>query len=181
MNEAEDIACVQRCLGGDRRGFEPLVTKYEKVVYNAAFRIVQNTEDAEDITQTCFIKAYENLRSFDPAHKFFSWIYRIALNEALNAVKRRKDHEQADDSLLSQEKSPEDLYHDQELERNVERCLMMLKLEHRVVIVLSHFQHLSYSEIGFVLDLPEKTVKSRLFTARQTLKDIILRKQVFNG
>jgi RNA polymerase sigma-70 factor (ECF subfamily) len=181
MNEAEDIAWIQQCLGGDRRAFEPLVTKYEKVVYNAAFRIVNNAEDAQDITQSCFIKAYENLRSYDPAHKFFSWIYRIALNESLNAVRGRRDHEPVHDNLLSHEKSPEELYHDQELKQNIERCIMSLKLDHRIVIILSHFQHLSYSEIGFVLDLPEKTVKSRLFTARQTLKDIVMKKQVLNG
>ena len=84
MNEPDDIALMERCRNGDRQAFETLVVRYQKPVYNAAYRMLHNTEDARDVTQTVFLKVFENLDKYDPSHRFFSWIYRIALNESIN-------------------------------------------------------------------------------------------------
>ena len=80
MNEDGDRLLVQRCREGDRRAFEALVGQYEKPVFNAALRMLRNPEDARDVTQTVFLKAFEHLADYDPKYRFYSWIYRIALN-----------------------------------------------------------------------------------------------------
>ena len=172
----DDHILVRQCLGGDPKAFEALVDRYEKKIFNVALRVTDNYDDAEDVSQSAFIKAYEKLDTFDSKYKFFSWLYRIVVNESLNFVNQLQRFEKLDDSYASKERTPEE-YFDQIVAKNaVQEALMNLSLEHRVVIVLKHFQNLSYDEISFVLDLPEKTVKSRLYTARQSLKSILLRK-----
>ncbi len=169
----EDLKLIQRFLSGDRRAFEPLVDRYQKTVFNVALRMVNNTDDAADITQNVFIKASEKLGSFNPKYKFFSWIYRIAVNESLNFVEASKKNERLSHELVADGKSPEDVLQDDHIAQSVEEGLTKLTDENRIVIILRHFQDLSYDEIGFILDLPVRTVKSRLFSARQSLKKIL--------
>lgn len=173
MNEDSDGILVQRCRGGDRRAFEALVDRYQKPVFNAALRMLRDAEDARDVTQTVFLKAFEHLASYDPKYRFYSWIYRIALNESINTIDRRHWHEPIVGDEVDQRRGAEDEVDSQQLSRHVQRALMTLKAEYRAVIVLKHFVDLSYEDIGQVLGLPEKTVKSRLFTARQLLKDAL--------
>ena len=122
------------------------------------------------------MKAYENLARYDPTYKFFSWIYRIAVNESLNLRDYQKRYEELDQNIASEEQTTEQLVDEHQIQKMVEEGLMQLRLEERVIIVLNHFQDLSYSEIGYVLDIPDKTVKSRLYSARQALKDKLVRK-----
>lgn len=172
----DDTILVQRCLNGERDAFGVIVDRYQKVVFNAAFRILNDREDASDITQAVFLKAFENLKSYNGNFRFFSWLYRIAVNESLNFQKQRSRTGLVDEEISSLEKGPEELLQDIELGEQVQSALMTLSVDYRTVIVLNHFHGLSYKEIGFVLDMPEKTVKSRLFTARQLLKECLLRK-----
>src|SRR6202165_304672 len=81
---------VRRCREGDRAPFDQLVVRYQKPVFNAALRLLRDPEDARDVAQTTFLKAFEHLVDYDPRYKFYSWIYRIAINEALNALSSRK-------------------------------------------------------------------------------------------
>jgi RNA polymerase sigma-70 factor (ECF subfamily) len=174
--EQDDLALVERCLGGDNRAFEGIVEKYQKPVFNAVFRIVNDYDDSEDVTQAAFVKAYEKLRSFNRKYKFFSWLYRIAVNESINFVNSRKNLEELNESLMSNEKTPDETSDRIDLSERIRDALLDLKLEHRTVVVLKHFQNLSYQEISYIIDVPEKTVKARLFTARERLKGILLRK-----
>jgi len=151
---------------------------YERKLFNASYRVVDDYEDAMDATQSTFVKAYENLHTFDTSRRFFSWIYRILLNESLNIIKSRKRFDVLDDNLKVKSRNPEERFNDQETGRNVQSALMDLKTDHRVVIVLKHYQDLSYREMSEVVGVPEKTIKSRLFSARQHLKDILLRKGI---
>jgi RNA polymerase sigma-70 factor (ECF subfamily) len=173
MSEDSDGLLVQRCCGGDKRAFTTLLTRYEKPVFNAALRMLKNPEDARDVTQTVFMKVYEHLSEYDPSHKFYSWIYRIALNESINVLSRRKPQEPVADDAPDGQRGPEDLVDNEQLSRNMQAALMSIKAEYRSVIVLKHFLDLSYEDIAETLQLPEKTVKSRLFTARQLLKDAL--------
>lgn len=173
----DDAILIKGCLDGNNEEFEALVEKYQKTVFNVAFRIVNDYNDAEDITQCAFIKAFENLQTYDKRHKFFSWLYRIAVNESLNFLNQRKHHDELNADLVSsREKNPEEKYYHNEISKNIEIALMDLNLDYRLVVILKHFQGLSYDEIGYVLSIPEKTVKSRLFTARSLLKDILSQK-----
>lgn len=176
MKEDTDIILVRHCLNGNNRAFESIVDKYEKPVFNAALRIINNYQDAEDVTQSAFVKAFEKLTTFNPRYKFFSWLYRIVVNESLNFVSQRKRLVELNTDLVSREKTAEEAYDDIETSQQVQVALMDLKVEHRVVIVLKHFQELSYTEISQILDISEKTVKSRLFTAREQLRTRLLKR-----
>lgn len=173
MKEDSDWLLVERCRQGDRRAFEALVGRYERPVYNAALRMLGNPEDAGDVAQTAFLKAFEHIADYDPRHRFYSWIYRIALNESINVFGRRSRHEPITGDELDERRGAEDEVDNQQLGVRVQVALMTIKPEYRAVIVLRHFLELSYHDIGHTLDLPEKTVRSRLFTARQLLKEVL--------
>ena len=165
---------------GDKEAFGAIVDRYQRAIFNVAYRMVNDYEDAMDITQSAFIKAYENLDKYDPSHKFFSWLYRIAINESLNHVSRRKRQTrlayEPGDSLRydGQVHSPADPVEESETDAMLQGALVQLKFDYRLVVILRHFLSLSYREIGEIIDVPEKTVKSRLFTGRQMLKEILV-------
>lgn len=174
MGKSDDSELVSRCVNGDRRAFEALLIRYEKPVFNAAYRMLHSTEDARDVTQTVFLKVYENLDKYDPAHRFFSWIYRIALNESINCLRKLRRVESLDSEPEDGASGPEQELAGDQLRGELQTALMRIKPEYRTVIVLKHFLECSYGEIGEILDLPEKTVKSRLYTGRQLLKDALM-------
>jgi RNA polymerase sigma-70 factor (ECF subfamily) len=171
--DLEDRDLVRRTRAGEKRAFGFLVDRYQKPVYNVALRISHNPTDAEDIAQTVFMKAYRKLDTFDERKRFFSWLYRIAINEAINFSKRRKEHFEIVAEPVSAIPSPEDATVRSNVEEQVGIALMQLKPEDRALICLKHFQSFSYDEIGYILEIPSKTVKSRLYTARQRLKDVL--------
>jgi len=182
MSDAEDNELVRRCLAGDLEAFELLLDRYERPIFTAVLRMVQSHEDAEDTTQTIFVKVFENLRSFDPSHKFYSWLYRIAMNESLNFIARRDRRETATESATSGEKLAEAGDHDAAAaRRDLYDALARIKTEYRSVIILKHILGCSYRDIGDILRLPEKTVKSRLFTARELLRRALQGESSQNG
>lgn len=165
---------VKRCLSGDRQAQTALIEAYQKPLFNAAIRILGNPDDAADATQAAFLKAFEHLRKYDPKYKFFSWIYRIALNESINQLKRRKKLQPVDESEASSGPGPARRAESSDLSERVQEGLMELSRDYRTVLVLRHFSDCSYREIGEILQIPEKTVKSRLYTARQMMKERLL-------
>jgi RNA polymerase sigma-70 factor (ECF subfamily) len=172
MNEDDDAILVQDCLGGNPQAFATIVGRYEKPLYNVALRMLRNPEDARDVTQTAFLKAYQGLEKYDPQFKFYSWIYRIAINESLNALRlRRRETDPVDDQHPADGPGPEESLAADVAERGLLDAIDGLKPDYRAVIVLKYFADRSYDEIGLILGIEEKTVKSRLFTARQMLKD----------
>lgn len=169
MTGESDTALVQKCLKGESTAFEKLLDKYERVVYNTALRMVKNTRDAEELTQSIFVRVYERLSTFNPRYKFFSWLYRIVVNECLNHLKLKKHHQQLDEAEDTGQ-SPEARVEGLEHQQKISEALLKLEVDHRVVIILRHFHDLSYREMSQILDIPVKRVKSRLFTARQMLR-----------
>ncbi len=174
MTGHDDSSLVRDCVHGRPQAFDVLVDRYYKVLFNVALRIVGDPEEARDITQTTFMKAYEKLHTYDPKYKFFSWIYRIAVNESLNTTGRRRPSEPLDVELAARADTPEQDYERNRLNQTVQAALMKLTLEHRQVVVLRHFGDLSYRDIATALAIPEKTVKSRLFAARRQLCTILI-------
>ena len=173
MGKDRDTALISDCMKGDRNALETLVRRYERPIYNAAYRMLGNPDDAADITQIAFLKVFENLDRYNPKFKFFSWIYRIAVNESINLLKRRGHQEPLDDRQASGLRGPEAMVEAGRLCDCVQGVLMELQEEHRAVIVLRHFSECSYHEIAEILEIPDKTVKSRLYTARQIMKEKI--------
>jgi len=166
----EDTDLVRDVLGGRTDAFGVLVGRYQKVIFNMAYRMTRDYDEAEDITQVAFIRAYENLGRYDSNHKFYSWLYRIAVNETLNRIKSQKKMTQLNPTMVSPEKSPDVAAGETELGEKIQDALMDLEPAYRVLIVMRHFRSCSYKEIGDALNLPEKRVKSRLFSARQMLR-----------
>ena len=166
-----------RYLEGEGDAATGLVDRYQKRLFNVALRMLDNAQDAEDVTQTVFLNAFLKLRTYDPRYKFFSWVYRMTVNESLNVLKRRKGTVTLDDEPAIP--APETPTDDDapELQRQVGKALMGLKPDDRAVVILKHFVFFSYEEIADVLEIPVKTVKSRLFTARERLR-LILRERV---
>jgi len=181
MIEDNDKKLVQDCLKGSRVAFEKLVDNYQKTIFNTVYRMIHNFDDAEDIAQRIFIKVFENLNSYNPKYKFFSWMYRIAMNESINHIKQKKSMAEISDDMVSKEKKPDELFNGSELSTNIQRALMDINPDHRQIIILKHFQDCSYKEIAIILKINEKTVKSRLYTARQLLKDMLLKMGVVSN
>lgn len=172
MSEDVDAARVRDCLAGDPQAFAALVEAYEKPVYNVALRMLRNPEDARDAAQSVFLKAWQNLENYDPQYKFFSWIYRMAINESLNLLRSRKrDGGPVDEHLPSDDDGPADLLDAGQGRDAVLAAVGRLKPEYRAVIVLRYFAELPYDQVAEVLGIDPGTVKSRLYSARQLLKD----------
>lgn len=175
MTEAgDDGAWVARCLRGDSGAFEPIVRRYERVVFSVAYRMLGNYEDALDATQNVFIRAYDGLGGYDPTRRFFSWIYRIVVNECLNLRRARKPGEPLNERIeAAGSEGPLEAVTRHEQSASIDAALGKLSEDHRLVIVLRHFAEFSYDEMSDALGVPEKTVKSRLFEARQRLAALL--------
>jgi RNA polymerase sigma-70 factor (ECF subfamily) len=174
--DEQDRALVKRCLEGERDAAGGLVDRYQKRLFNVALRMLNNVQDAEDVTQTVFLNAFLELRTYNPRYKFFSWIYRMTVNESLNMLKRRKPTVTLDDEfdIRAPGAAPDRAA---EVQDRVGKALMDLKPDDRAVVVLRHFVSFSYQEIADVLEVPARTVKSRLYTARERLR-LTLRERV---
>lgn len=170
MSKPDDTNLIEQCIKGDRQAFEALLTQYEKPVFNAAFRMLNSREDASDVTQTVFLKVFENFDKYDPSRRFFSWIYRITLNESINWLGKQGRLEPLTQEAADDARSPEQQVDSDNLRADVQAALMTIGTDYRTVIILKHFLGCSYVEISDVLEIPEKKVKSRLYTARQQLK-----------
>jgi RNA polymerase sigma-70 factor (ECF subfamily) len=178
MHRDDEEVLVCRSLNGDARAYGELIDVHQRVLFNLALRMVNDHEDAKDLTQIVFIKAYQNLGTFDPKRKFFSWIYRIMVNECLNLLSRRRRVEPLDEAIPARGTGPDHDAEAGEVSGIIRHALMELSADHRDAILLRHFAQLSHREMSEALDIPEKTVKSRLFTARRLLGVILERRGV---
>ena len=169
----EDAAVVSQCLAGDTEAFEVLVTRYQRVLFNVALRMLGDHADAYDATQTTFVKVFEKLDTYDRRHRFFSWTYRILRNECLNLIRARRPQEPLTPEVATM-RDPLADFEETERQHRVQAALLALPPDYREVVVLRHFGGRSYEEIAAVLGIPEKTVKSRLYTARQRLAEILV-------
>ena len=174
INEEDvDRIAVERCLQGDFDAFGTLIERYQRPVFNTVLHMVGDAEDAREVCQQAFMKAFEHLSSYDPDRKFFSWLYRVAVNESINYLKARRPHESLNETLETPRANPAQRFEELEEWTHLHEAIMNLEPNYRAVVILRHFIHLSYREVSDILSLPEKTVKSRLFTARQQLREAL--------
>ena len=186
MTEVSEKKIIEKVLGGDANAFEELVLKYEKTVYNLALRMVGDRDDASDMTQEAFIKAYGSLSSFRGDSKFSVWIYRIATNVCLDFLrsKSRKqqvsltvsddDDEDAQLDIPDPSSAPEQQLIKKISMQSVQEGLKTLPDKQRQILVMRELGGMSYAEIGKALSLEEGTVKSRIFRARKRLCTFLL-------
>lgn len=176
MGNDTDQALLERFRRGDASAFGELVVRYQRPLYNAAYWILRNAEDASDVAQIVFLKVAEQADAYDPRYKFFSWIYRIAVNESLN-LQRSRHHEQAlddeDEAIEAAGDTPDASLARRELGRRIHAAMLSMNTNDRIVLSLRHFSEYSYQEIAAILEIDDKTVKSRLFEARRRLRDLL--------
>lgn len=177
MVKDDDNELVSQCLAGQTAAFEPIVQRYQRPLFNLAFRMLGSYDAAVDATQNAFIKAYQHLDTFDSTKRFFSWIYRILRNECLNTLRDRRMAEPLPADLAARGGPGDDLERS-ERRAAVQAALRDLTAEHREVILLRHFTEMSYEEISAALDIPVKTVRARLYTARRRLAMLLTSRNV---
>jgi len=189
--ELDDTTLVERCQQGDPAAFRRLVERYQRKVYNLAFGMVHNPEDAMELVQESFVKAYRNLDRFQGSSSFYTWLYRITVNVCIDFLRREKKGSAPldyDDSVAHHEdvnqgewplvssvgtETPARVQSRRELAEQIQRALDSLSEAHRRIILLREVEGLSYQEIAEVLDIPKGTVMSRLFHARQNLQRML--------
>lgn len=181
MTKEQEAQIVRKVLQGDVNAFEKLVTEYEKAVYAIAQRMTGNAEDAADMTQETFIKAYNSLQSFRGDSKFSVWLYRIANNVCLDFLRSRNrrptvslsaeddDGEETQLDIADESQSPELLLESSLTRDAVRRGLDALPPDYRQILLLREIHGLSYEEIASALGIESGTVKSRIFRARKRL------------
>jgi RNA polymerase sigma-70 factor (ECF subfamily) len=171
-HDAADRALVARCLEGDSTAFEALVERYHRVLFTVAVRMLGDRDDANDATQNTFLKVHRSLGRFDANRRFFSWIYRILVNECLNLQRAHHPHEPLDADVAGTDNPGARLEASDE-RRQVQAAILDLSAEQRAVIVLRHFADMSYDEISEALNVPVRTVRSRLHSARRRLIELL--------
>ncbi len=182
-SDAEDIAMVEAFLADDPKAFEFLFDKYREKVHRIAFRFVRNKEDALEITQEVFLRVYQNVAKFKTNSKFFTWLYRITANRAIDFTRSRKTQQaievdqpflEAQEDRLPGRSTPADpsaVAQGKELEDKLAEAVDGLPEKHRIVFVLHAKENLSYKQIAEVVQCNIGTVMSRLFYARKKLQE----------
>jgi RNA polymerase sigma-70 factor (ECF subfamily) len=181
-----EMDLVKRAQRGDLEAYDELIQRYQQRIYATVYNMTSNHEDANDLAQDSFIKAYQALKSFKGGSSFYTWLYRIAVNKTINFLKQRKNrvHMSLNDldfntennpdlvALIS-EKTPRRAAALKELQEKLNEALLKLSEPHRLVVVLHDVQGQSHEEIAEIMDCNIGTVRSRLFYARQQLQSLL--------
>jgi RNA polymerase sigma factor (sigma-70 family) len=184
LSELEDAVLVRSSQEGDLRAFDELVRRYQQRVYATVYHMTSNHEDADDLTQESFIKAFKALKRFKGDSSFYTWVYRIAVNRTINFLKQRNRRffhmslndmdmqveKDADLLMFISDKTPRRDIRLNELQEKLNEALMKLSETHRLTVTLHDIQGMSHEEIGKIMDCNTGTVRSRLFYARQQLQ-----------
>lgn len=174
----EDSLCIERFLAGDAEGFTMLVRKYQDRVLNIVYSLIGKDRESEDIMQEVFLKVYHSLSSFKQRSQFSTWLYRIVVNTAYDFLRKRKNFvsdEVAMEKSATIYDSPADALLKKEKEAILEKVLANIPLKYRTALVLKDIEGLSYSQISEVLGCSIGTVESRIYRARQFLKEGLLK------
>ncbi len=181
--EIDDLTLVRRAQREDMRAYDLLVRRYQERIYATVYHMTSNHDDANDLAQETFIKAFRALKTFKGDSSFYTWIYRIAVNKTINFLKQRKNRVQIslndvdfnaehdpDLVALTSERTPRRDLNLSELQEKLNEAMQKLSEYHRMVVTLHDVQGLSHEEIGKIMDCNVGTVRSRLFYARQQLQ-----------
>lgn len=186
VKEHPDVVLVEACRKGDPTAFEELVDRYKDRIYNVAYRFLGNHEDAQDVAQEVFIRAFRGIKGFRGTAKVYTWLYSITGNLARNKLRdegRRGRNKGAPlevletkarnvlHSMMHASETPEEAARESEMQELLQKCLKDLPEHYRMVFVLRTFEQLSYEEIADAVGCPKGTVKSRLNQARVMLRD----------
>ncbi|MBI4818463.1 MAG: sigma-70 family RNA polymerase sigma factor [Deltaproteobacteria bacterium] len=184
IRDQEDRELVEAAKDGDNEAFGKLVERYQKRVYALAFGILRNRDDAWDVAQEAFVKAFKNLGTFEGSSAFYTWLYRIAYNLSLDVLRAKNRRETVDfeaspriERALSEEAQgpadPGSAADRSELQKVIGTAMSQLSDKHRAIIILREVEGLSYTEMADILKISKGTVMSRLFHARKNLQALL--------
>ncbi len=186
----EEARLIEEAKAGNLEAFEQLILQHEKRIYNYCYRMTNNREDAEDLSQEIFIKVYKNLNSFKGKSSFSTWIYRIAYNTCIDKYRKKKvvavsltpnDEGEKQIDLPSGEPLPEDRVVSREEYELVCECISALRPEYKAAVILRDIQNYSYDEIAEILNIPLGTVKSHISRGRAALRDALAARGLFHN
>ena len=174
MDQKIETEIVARVLKGDRKAYALLVEEYKSPIYNLAYRMTGNSEDADDLTQNTFIRAYQYLWRYDPRKKFFTWLYTLALNLIRNYFKKNKYNKSSEEvsalSLTDKNPSPEEKLIE---EQEISSSLLRLEDELRALLIMKYKQELSFEEIAQITGKSLSAVKMRIYRGLEKLKELM--------
>ena len=177
----EELVAMEQCRRGSRKAFEVLVNKYMKDAYYIALGFVGNREDAQDLSQEAFVRAFRNIKKIRPECGFFPWFYQILKNLCISHLRKKKHRKAAsldvegcpEAEAPNDNFSPEEIADRNEMKDKVWQAIGKLDPKHREVIILRHFQNMSYEQIAEALFCNKGTVTSRLYYARKHLEELL--------
>jgi len=182
---SDDLKLIADCLKGDNAAFGELVLRHQDRLYNTVLRLLDNAEDARDVVQESFLHAYQSLHAFKGDARFFTWLYRIAVNTAISYKRKRKrklvlrlqptgDGVGIDPVDANEASRPGHALDMAEQEKRVHEGLARLSAEHRSVLIMKDMEGMKYEEMAEILEVPVGTIRSRLHRARLELREILL-------
>ena len=181
-NTLEDLELVKRARKNDPKAFEKLLKKYRKSVYYMLLKMVNNTDDAEDLTQEAFAKAFNSLQKFDSKYAFSTWLFRIATNNCIDFIRKKRiqtvsidtpyENDDGDSmrfDIRDPNLNPNEVMLKKQRKEYLKKAVAKLPAKYKILVDLRYFQELSYDEVAKELELPLGTVKAQLFRARELL------------
>ena len=178
----EISSTIQNAINGDEQAYQAILERYQRGIYNLIYQMVKNREETEDLVQETFIKAFRALESYNDQYAFTTWLYKIAYNNCIDSIRKRKlktspldkpirtKEGEVQQQIRDDSTSPEHHYLYTEKKKILDECIQKLPESYRDVIVLRHQEDRSYEEIAEIIDVPLGTVKARIFRAREMLK-----------
>ncbi len=175
MMQLYDIQLIDRILGGDTSGYAILVERHKDMAYTIAYRILGSREDAEEVVQDAFVKAFNALPSFRRTAKFATWLYRIIYNAAISKQRQKKHHWQPlEDNTRVMSMADENEEDPEEKQRMLELAMMKLPEEERVLLTLYYIEDSTVDDIHQVMGISKANVKIKLYRARKKLQDLVM-------
>lgn len=193
MTRSEELDAISKVLNGDKDAFEALVTENQSLIYNLTLKMTANEQDALDLTQEAFLKAYSSLSSFRGSSKFSVWMYRLTYNLCLDFLRKKKhdavisltqgysDSDSEDIEIADERYSPETELSKKEVYRSVSDALSTLPDDQRQIFIMREYSGMTYDRISETLNLSIGTVKSRLSRARQKIAKHLVKCGTFGG
>lgn len=184
-SKSDDIVLIEEALAGDQSAYEKLMKKYYQLIYNLIYRMISKKEDVEDLTQEAFIKAFNSLHNFDKQFAFSTWLFKIATNNAIDYLRKKKlstfsiDKDiESDDSdfkfeIPDSENKPDRHIIDSQMRKILDEAIESLPKKYKEVIELRHKHEMEYEEISKKLSLPLGTVKAHIFRGRELLNKFL--------
>jgi RNA polymerase sigma-70 factor (ECF subfamily) len=173
---------IKKALAGDQSAYDALLKRYQNGIYNMIYQMIKNREETEDLVQETFIKAFNSLESYNDQYAFSTWLYKIAFNNCIDAIRKKKlrtlpldkpiklKEGEVQQEIRDDSRSPEHDYLYSEKKNLIQKTIDALPERYRIVLILRHQEDRSYEEISTILKIPLGTVKARIFRAREMLK-----------